>query len=301
MVCDDGPVTNTGHYPLRNADEREGRRLALLQKLGDPMTVRGLEHLGVGPGWRCAELGAGGGSVVEWLSARVGPTGTVTAVDQDTSRLDRLAATLANVEVVEADLCALQLPEDSFDLVHSRSVLMHVSCPDHVLEHAVRWLAPGGQVFFEETDGAPGQQAAEAPEAFRAVFGPLLSRWGWARTIADTLRGLGLVEVEDDVRQDPLKGGTEQSEFWKFTLGSVADIQKQALHSPPRSAERRAHGLDPGDLLRELPAMLALLDDPSFSVPFTARHRVTGRRPGNRRAVSGSAQPGKDGKEPSTG
>ncbi|HMK99621.1 MAG TPA: class I SAM-dependent methyltransferase [Acidimicrobiales bacterium] len=276
---EDGEVAATSRYPLCNADEREGQRLSLLQKLGDPITVRWFERLGVGPGWRCVELGAGGGSIAEWLSDCVGPTGRVTAVDRDTSLLEPLAASRANVEVVKGDLCELELPESRFDLVHSRSVLMHVPCSDRVLEQAVRCLAPGGRVFFEETDGAPGQELSDAPEPYRAVFGPILARWTWARSIADTLRRLGLADVEDDVRQDPLEGGTDKSEFWKFTLGSVAELQEKALSSEERAAELRSQGLDPGELLRELPAMLALLDDPGFSVPFTARHRVTGRRP----------------------
>jgi SAM-dependent methyltransferase len=273
-------VTSTEGYPLRNADEREGARLALLQELSDPITVRWLERLGVAAGWRCAELGAGGGSVVEWLAERVGPDGSVTAVDQDTSRLGPLAARHGNIEVVEGDLCELDLAEATFDLVHSRSVLMHLACPDTVVERAVRSLTPGGVVFFEETDGAPAQEARGAPEPFRLVFGPLCARWTWARGLADSLRSLGLVDVHEDVRQDSLTGATPKAEFWKFTLGSVAQLQERAASSPARTAELEAQGIDPGVLLGALPDMLELLDDPEFSTPFTARHRVTARRPG---------------------
>jgi SAM-dependent methyltransferase len=273
-------VTSAERYPLRNADEREGARLSLLQELSDPITVRWFERIGVAAGWRCLELGAGGGSMVEWLAERVGPGGSVTAVDQDTSRLGALAARHDNVRVVEGDLCALELPEAAFEIVHSRSVLMHLACPDQVVERAVRSLAPGGVVFFEETDGAPAQEASGAPEPFRLVFGPLCARWTWARGLARSLRDLGMVDVHEDVRQDALAGATPKAEFWKFTLGSVAELQEQALSSPERRAELEAQGIDPATLLRALPQMLELLDDPAFSAPFTARHRVVARRPG---------------------
>ena len=276
-------MTSTERYPLRNADEREGARLSLLQGLSDPITVRWFERLGVGEGWRCAELGAGGGSMVEWLAERVGPDGSVTAFDQDTSRIEALAERYGNIAVVQGDLCELELPEAGFDLVHSRSVLMHLACPDLVVERAVGALVPGGIVFFEETDGAPAQEASDAPEAFQAVFVPLCSRWTWARGLAASLRSLGMSDVEDDVRDDPLTGATPKAEFWKYTLGSVAELQQRALSSPERMAELRAQGIDPGELLRALPQMLELLDDPGFSAPFTARHRVTARRPGARR------------------
>ena len=42
----------------------------------DPLTVRYLLRLGVGDGWRCLEVGAGAGSIVRWLSDRVGPNGS---------------------------------------------------------------------------------------------------------------------------------------------------------------------------------------------------------------------------------
>ncbi|MGH8999638.1 MAG: hypothetical protein ACRDY7_09630 [Acidimicrobiia bacterium] len=42
----------------------------------DSSTVRHLEALGVGAGWRCLEVGGGGGSVGRWLGERVGSDGT---------------------------------------------------------------------------------------------------------------------------------------------------------------------------------------------------------------------------------
>ncbi len=50
------------------------------------MTTRHLAATGVGPGWRCWEVGAGGPTVSAWLARRVGPTGSVLATDIDLSR-----------------------------------------------------------------------------------------------------------------------------------------------------------------------------------------------------------------------
>ena len=57
----------------------------------DPLTVRYLLRLGVGGGWRCLEVGAGAGSIVRWLSDRVGPNGSVVAADIDTRFLEDLS------------------------------------------------------------------------------------------------------------------------------------------------------------------------------------------------------------------
>ena len=72
-----------GAYVLDNADEQTSARFAALPRLYDPGTIRHLEQLGVGPGWRCLEVGGGGGSIAAWLSDRVGPTGHVLATDLD--------------------------------------------------------------------------------------------------------------------------------------------------------------------------------------------------------------------------
>src|SRR5260370_470282 len=61
------PTTST--YPLDNAWEHAQPRLRALERIYDPASTRRLEALGVGPGWRCLEAGAGGGSVTRGLGA----------------------------------------------------------------------------------------------------------------------------------------------------------------------------------------------------------------------------------------
>lgn len=64
------------------SDER--RRLALIERCYDPITTARLTQLGVAEGWRCLDVGAGGGSISRWLRDQVGPDGEVVAVDLDT-------------------------------------------------------------------------------------------------------------------------------------------------------------------------------------------------------------------------
>lgn len=253
-------------YPLVNSSAHEAARLGKLQSLSDPITVRWFNELGVAPGWRCAELGAGAGSIATWLADRVGPGGEVTAVDRDTSQLADLAAR-PGVTVVQADLCTLELPGGHFDLVHTRAVLMHVPCPDRVVAEAVRALRPGGVAFFEETDGAPALEVPDPPGPYARVMVPMARRWSWARTLPALLESLGMTDVRDDVRQDPLVGGTPLAAFWRHTLETLAGL----VDSAPDVSD-----MDGGDI----EAMSALLEDPDFRIPFSARHRVTARKPG---------------------
>lgn len=48
-----------------------------------------LDELGIGRGWKCLEVGAGGGSLVEWMADR---GAHVTAIDIDTRFIESLAS-----------------------------------------------------------------------------------------------------------------------------------------------------------------------------------------------------------------
>jgi SAM-dependent methyltransferase len=258
-------------YPMWNSTDDEGARLGKLQGLHDEATVRRLRALGVGPGWHCLELGAGAGSVAQWMSDEVGPTGSVTAVDRDAGQLRRLAER-TNVTVLEDDLTTMAFPESAFDVIHSRSTLMHVDAADAVVTKLVPALRPGGVVLFEEADGAPVTTAVDPPAPFVLVMAPLAMRWTWARHLPDLLTRLGLEDVTDDVRDGPITGATPVGAFWQHTLQSIRSL---LTHSTRTGATGGAAVDD-----ATVDAMLALLDDPEFVMPFALRHNVTARRPG---------------------
>src|SRR5262245_32606182 len=102
----------TGSYTWDNAMLEGRRRLALLERALDPATFRRLDAIGVRPGWRCLDVGAGGGTVVEQLCQRVGAKGRVTAVDLDARFLRALEH--PNLEVSEANIVAMELPLGAF-------------------------------------------------------------------------------------------------------------------------------------------------------------------------------------------
>jgi SAM-dependent methyltransferase len=139
-----------GEYVLADAAfDSELARIRLLERLYDPTTAARLDAIPVEPGWRCLEIGAGGGSVGRLLADRVGPTGKVVAVDMNTRFLQDIGD--PTIEVRESDVRTDEL-DDGYDFVHTRFVLMHV--PDAVATAAklIRSLRPGGVYLFEEGD-----------------------------------------------------------------------------------------------------------------------------------------------------
>jgi len=69
-------------YLFDHAAPQASQRFASLETLYDPWTIRHLETTGIGPGWQCWEIGAGGGSIAAWLAERCGPTGHVLVNDR---------------------------------------------------------------------------------------------------------------------------------------------------------------------------------------------------------------------------
>ena len=65
-------TTERSAYVFDAAWKQERERLGHLEAVSDPGTIRHLEAAAVGVGWRCAEIGAGTGSIAEWLSDRSG-------------------------------------------------------------------------------------------------------------------------------------------------------------------------------------------------------------------------------------
>jgi SAM-dependent methyltransferase len=123
----------------------ERERLACLEAALDPTSTRHLSDLGVHEGWRCLEVGGGGGSLVRWLAGR---GAQVVAVDIDTTYLDRID--LPNVVVRRCDVVVDELERGGFDLAHCRLLLMHLAEPERVLQKMMAALRPGGWLCVEE-------------------------------------------------------------------------------------------------------------------------------------------------------
>ena len=153
-------------YVLADTDEETERaRLRHLESWLDPVTVRHLEASGVGEGWRCCEVGAGGGSVARWLGERVGASGSVLATDID---IRHLAGLPANVEVRRHDLLADELEAGAFDLVHCRALLSNLADSRGGLCRLLEAVAAGGWLVVEESDFGVFTMAG-TPDAGRAT------------------------------------------------------------------------------------------------------------------------------------
>ena len=111
------------YFASNEKDEAEINRLRSLEEICDTNTIRRLEMMRASESWDCLEVGAGAGSVAQWLSARIGPTGKVVATDINIKFLRQIS--VPNLEVRQHDITKDDLETGQYDLVHCRCLLMH--------------------------------------------------------------------------------------------------------------------------------------------------------------------------------
>jgi SAM-dependent methyltransferase len=119
-----------------------------------------LDRLGLGVGWRCVDVGAGGGDVSVALAEMVGRDGRVYAVDSDPRARDE----------------DLSLPEE-VDLAFCRFLLLHVLDPAVVVAKMATTVRPGGWVVAQEpitSAGRIGGAPMSMPDAQHPDVGALL-------------------------------------------------------------------------------------------------------------------------------
>jgi SAM-dependent methyltransferase len=222
-------VSEAPDYAFPHSAEDESRRLQLLEQRLDPLTKRRIQRLGVGTGARCLEIGGGRGSITRWLSDVVGPAGRVIATDLQLGFLTGIDA--SNVEVLRHDIRTGTFPARSFDLIHTRAVLMHISPGVDLLRRIVTWLAPGGWLVLEEPDfgmwiGDADPVWATAPQTTQAAFPSMALSQG--RSLLRQIRQLGLAAVGADAEMDIIRAGTDLAEFYQLSQAALAPPKVQA-------------------------------------------------------------------------
>jgi SAM-dependent methyltransferase len=262
-------ASGTSHrtYTLDNAWEQARQRLSLLEQCYDGPTTRRLLALGVAPGWRCLEVGAGAGSITEFLCREVGPEGRVTAVDIDTRFVDEIDA--PNLDVVRLDVTTDELPKEAFDLVHCRALLMHLPARQRVLDALVAALRPGGWLLVEEGDHYPVSALGSGlhPEVLEMVLVDGLSRagvdWAFARQLPALLQRQGIGDIRAESEVALFEGGSPMADLIRLTV-----------------AQARAAGLT-GEATGELiDAWNALIEEPGRWFHGFALTAAWGRRSG---------------------
>lgn len=257
-------------YVFGRGDTREQHRL--LAAAHDPLTLPRLAETGVAGGWRCLDVGTGGGTVAAWLTHQVGPSGSVLATDLSPS------ADQPGVTVTQHDITCDPLPDNAFDLIVARLVLRHLPERTEVLARLVRALRPGGWLQVDETDTTyqpcvltPDRHTTALYDRFLAARDAVMERAGvdpgYGRRVTSAMRSAGLVDL------DPVSG----VEVWRPGSPGLALLAHTTV--------RLRDGLVAvGMTDRQLAEVRELFAHPGFRASSSVYYSVRGRRPGRRRS-----------------
>jgi ubiquinone/menaquinone biosynthesis C-methylase UbiE len=247
--------------------------LSALESQYDPGTMRHLRTCGLTAGWRCLEVGAGSGTIAQWLSTCVGSSGQVIATDVDTRFLSE--TTSSNLEVWRHDIVNDPLPELQFDLVHARLLLGHMVDPEPVLRKLAASLKTGGWLVVEENDNisiAPDPRMGPAialHEKVRTAAGGVVATRAsrsdsgtFGRCLFGSMRALGLSDVDAEGRVLMVRGGHPSAVPWRLLYSQLgpAIIASGAITE------------------QELAEYAALLENPAFVMMGEIMMAAWGRR-----------------------
>jgi SAM-dependent methyltransferase len=185
-----------------------------------------LLRTGLGSGWRCLEIGAGNGSLSQWVARQVGPTGHVIASDISTDLMAGIADRY--LEVRRFDVVHDEPPDAPYDMIIIRALLHHLPERVAIIKKIALWLRPGAWLFIHEPDLYP-TWTVEPPS--QKHFWEQFIQWAAmhqidyyvGRKVPVWLQAEGLINIYSEGHAVLYNGNSMFARWWDLGIREVAD------------------------------------------------------------------------------
>jgi ubiquinone/menaquinone biosynthesis C-methylase UbiE len=236
-----------------------------------------LDRVGLAEGGSAIDVGCGVLGILRLLCERVGPSGRVVGLERESRILDAARQAAAQyslpVEFVQGDATSLDLPSDSFDFVHERTVLLNVHDPATVIAEMMRIARPGGVVALQEPDHS-GWVCDPPHPAWDPLLAELLAAYrrngknfNIGRRIARALRDAGLTDVGVQVSARVTQAG----EYYQTFLLTLASLMRDQIITGGR--------LTAAELDGQVASLRAHLDQPGALTCMATMWQAWGTKP----------------------
>ena len=228
-------------YRLIAAEKWKAKSAAM----GGAVTEALVEYSRPLPGMKVLDLASGTGEPAISLAERVGPQGSVAAVDQSSELLEIAAERarnkkLANLTTQQADAHTLPFADRSFDLATCRFGVMFFADPKRALTELHRVLKPGARACFAAW-GAIEQPYWQSTMKIvhRQVGGAMLPaggadpfRYSAAGSLSEVLRAAEFQEVEESIRNLPWTWQGDAEEVFEYACAVAAPFRPMLERVP---------------------------------------------------------------------
>ncbi|MBV9389256.1 MAG: methyltransferase domain-containing protein [Chroococcidiopsidaceae cyanobacterium CP_BM_ER_R8_30] len=217
------------NYVFQNSQQdTEQLRLSAIQDEFDPDSCRRIIQTGITAGWLALEIGAGMGSIMSWMAAKVGNQGKVVAIDINTRFIE--TANLSNVQVQCLDVAKDKLSSSYFDVCHARYVLLHIYDWKQAIDNIWQSLKPGGWLVIEEPDFQTSQAVNHSvSESVNRVNTAILRMYEsmgidpyFGRRLPQIFQQLGAEEIVVETYFPFANGGSRISQIMKMSAQHLA-------------------------------------------------------------------------------
>ena len=233
-MCASNPAPWGSSFRLVAAEKWKAKSAAM----GNAVTAALVEYSRPLPDMRVLDLASGTGEPAISLAQRVGPQGSVTAVDQSSELLDIAAERarskkLLNFTTQQADAHQLPFAGESFDLATCRFGVMFFSDAERALGELRRVLKPGARACFAAW--GPMEQPywqTTMKIVHRHVGGAMLQpggadlfRFSVAGSLSKALSASGFHEVEESIHNLPWTWPGDAEEVFEYACAVAAPFR----------------------------------------------------------------------------
>lgn len=209
--------------------------------------------LNLRPGMRVLDAACGAAPMALLAAERVGPEGTVVAVDYgelmlNLARAKASARGLRNIDFRLADMMALDEPDESFDAVLCVLGIFFVDDMAALIRRLWRWVKPGGQLAITDVGPRLFEPLASVWEAQVRAQRPdiqIVKPWERANTVemvAGLLAEAGVPDADVRLERNELTLKTPD-DWWRMVMGT--GLRRFTLDlGDDGAAQLRAHNLD---------------------------------------------------------
>ena len=196
-----------------------------------------LRHTEIRSGETILDIGCGGGIDTLLAAARTGEEGKVVALDFLPEMLERTAAGaaeagLGNIEPLESEMEAIELPDDSVDVIVSNGVVNLSPRKARVMAECARVLRPGGRLCVSDLtvdqDDLPPEIATQPAAWAGCVAGALKEA-----EFVHSLERAGFEDVKV-LHREPL--GVDDCALYPLFTDEVIQLMRELI-PPPKQAE----------------------------------------------------------------